>query len=382
MKKLSVALIFLILFFSIQIHAQTWSGLKRLTWNSGISSRPWVAAVSGSSIHVVWSDRTPGDAEIFYRRSTDGGTTWLALKRITWNSGDSSVPGLAVAANNDIHLVWYDKTPGNFELFHRKSTDGGNTWSALKRLTWSAGDSLFPAIATDYGNGVHIAWMDKKSGNEEIYYKRSADGGTTWSAIKRMTWNFGTSSNPSIAVDSANGIHLTWEDNTSGNAQIIHKKSTDSGASWTALKRITWNSAGAYEPSICTDSSNGVYVIWEDENPGNFEIFFKHSTDAGATWSALKRMTWNAGDSYGSAVAADSGTGVHIVWQDNSSGNMEIYYRESTDSGGTWSVVKRLSWNTGASSFPNITSDSSNGIHVGWADNTPGNTEIFYKNRK
>jgi hypothetical protein len=49
------------------VQAQTWSGVIRLTCNSGLSSSPCIAADSGDGIHVVWFDETPGMAEIYYR---------------------------------------------------------------------------------------------------------------------------------------------------------------------------------------------------------------------------------------------------------------------------------------------------------------------------
>jgi hypothetical protein len=53
-------------------------------------------------------------------------------------------------------------------------------WSAEKQLTWTAGDSLYPAIATDSKNGIHVVWNDNTPGHFEVYYKKSADGGATW----------------------------------------------------------------------------------------------------------------------------------------------------------------------------------------------------------
>jgi hypothetical protein len=64
-------------------------------------------------------DRTPGNYEIFYKRSTNQGGTWKT-KRLTYNSGDSYDPGVAVYTYNNIHIVWEDDTPGNDEIYYRK----------------------------------------------------------------------------------------------------------------------------------------------------------------------------------------------------------------------------------------------------------------------
>ena len=43
-------------------------------------------------------------------------------------------------------------------------------------------------------------------------------------------------------------------------------------------------------------------------------------------------------------------------------------------------IIKNLSNNAGNSFFPAI-AVSGNNVHVVWEDNTPGNTDILYKDR-
>jgi hypothetical protein len=70
-----------------------------------------------------------------------------------------------------IHVVWFDYTPGNSEIFYKKSTDGGNSWST-ERLTWTSHDSTWPDLSIDPNDKVHVVWQEDLSGNKEIYYKK------------------------------------------------------------------------------------------------------------------------------------------------------------------------------------------------------------------
>ena len=381
MKKFSNVILVMGMLVSIQLHGQTWSGLTRLTWNPGDSLWPIIATDAGSGIHVVWGDYSTVNSEIFYKKSTDNGTTWTGLTRMTWNSGDSWLPSVAADSNTGIHVVWDDGTPGNREIYYKRSTDSGATWSGLTRMTWNSGASSAPVVAADSSNRIHVVWYDGTSSNAEILHKRSTDGGATWSGITRLTFNSGDSLWPSIATDSSGGIHVVWEDGTPGNDEIFYKSSSDSGVTWSGLTRLTWNADNSYTPSIAADSTNGIHVVWCD-TPGNGDIFYKRSTDSGANWSGITRLTWNSGGSYEPCIAADSSGGIHLIWEDGTPGNEEIFYKSSSDSGATWSAITRLTWNSGESYYPSIAGDSSSGCHTVWCDETPGNFDIYYKNRK
>jgi hypothetical protein len=98
------------------------------------------------------------------------GITWETNKRLTWNAGNSELPAIAVDASN-IYVVWQNYTPGNWEIYFKKSDDGGTTWTKNKRLTWNAGDSYWPVIAID-GPNIYVVWEDVSPGNSEIYFKK------------------------------------------------------------------------------------------------------------------------------------------------------------------------------------------------------------------
>jgi hypothetical protein len=383
MKKQVLIIGIVGVFLLIQpISAQTWTAAKRLTWTSGDSEHPAVAVDSGNTIHVVYRDDISGNFEIYYKKSTDGGLAWTT-KRLTWTAGDSFKPAIALDSSNTIHVVWSDNTAGNEEIYHQRSTNGGVTWGSAKRLTWTAGDSFRPEIALDSYDTVHVVWTDDTLGwpNHEIYYRKSTDGGDTWVGTKRLTWNAGMSVSPAIALDSINTIHVFWDDSTTGNHEIYYKKSTDGGSTWGIAKRLTWNSGMSYSPVVVLDSSDNMNMVWYDITPGNFEIYFRRSIDGGTNWSAATRITWNTGSSFASDIAVDASGHINVAWEDDTPGNYEIYFKRSTNGGVSWSAAKRLTWNAENSFSPEIAVDSSSNIHVLWYDHTPGNFEIYYKKR-
>ena len=371
-REVFITVMIFLLLFTAMAYGITWSTAKRITDNTLDDYSPDIA-LDGSNAYVVWTKDVGGDREIYFKKSVDGGETWSALKRLTDN-GESYSPIISVEGSN-IYVVWSDNSSGrDLEIYFKKSIDGGDTWAIEQMLTNNAGDSIDPAIAVN-GPNIYVVWTDQTPGDNEIYFRKSVDRGDTWLAEKRLTNNSGGSYRPEIAVDESN-IYVVWYDNTTGEFEIYFKKSADGGDTWSNTKRITKTSGISASPDIGVDGSN-IHVVWNDNTSGNNEIYFKKSVDGGDTWSISKRITKTSGISEVPAMAVD-GSNIYVVWHDDTPGNYEIYFKESGDGGVTWTTSKRLTVTTGVSRNPAITVNGSN-ISIVWWDNTRGNGEIFFK---
>jgi len=389
MKRMVLMILALGLSFSAQTAQADWTPTKRLTWTAGDSGTPAIAADSFGYLHVVWPDRTPGKEEIFYKKSTNAGATWSPNKRLTWTAGESLAPAIAVDSSGNPHVAWHDNTPGNLVIYYKRSTDGGATWTASVRLTWTLDNSTYPAIAVDPFGNPHVVWRYDTIRNVLINYSGSTDGGATWTPRKMLASNSSASLNkglyPVIAVGPAGTLCVVWHDDETGyypdQHEVYYTRSTDGGATWSSSQRLSWASGDSQYPAIAADPMGNLHLAFRDSVLGNFEVYYKRSTDEGATWWTTQRLTWTLGDAEYPAVVADSLGNPHVVWYEDTPGNDEIFYRKSTDKGALWSwtAQKRLTWNSGESAHPVIRVDSSGNPHVVWYDNTPGNLEIFCK---
>lgn len=360
--------------------AQGWGPDVRLT-NDPAESYTCNVAVNGDTVHVVWYDNRDGNTEIYCKHSTDGGTTWGPDTRLTNNSAESICPRVAVAGNN-VHVAWRDNRDGNNEIYYKRSTDGGTTWGADTRLTNGAViPERGPVIAVS-GNNIHIVWNDVRHGNPnwEIYYKRSTDNGSTWDTDTRLTNHPGPSFAPYIAV-SGNNIHVTWWDIQGTSAyETFYKRSTDNGSTWSSDTRLTPNDGARSDCPFIASSGNDVYVVWHDARfgySGEEEVYYTHSGDNGVTWDAETRLTNAPARSEYPRIAV-SGANLHVVWRDTRDGNYENYYKESIDNGLTWGPDIRLTDNP-STSFGLYIAVSVDKVHTVWYDDRDGNWEIYYK---
>jgi hypothetical protein len=375
MKK--VFLLAAVLFGANSVRSQ-WEPDVRLTNDPGASytsyNNAWNIATSGDTVHAVWYDDRSGHNEIFYKRSLDAGISWSSDTQLTNNTNESQEPSIAVSGSF-VHVFWYYDQNGTYEIYYKRSTDGGTTWSADTRLTNAPGDS-WELSASLSGSALHVVWYDDRNGNDEIYYKRSIDGGVTWGTDTRLTNDAAYSGFPCVAV-SDSAVQVVWEEDRDGLAEIYYKRSADGGITWGSDTRLTFAAAGSWDPCIAMLDSTIHVVWWDERNSGTIEIYYKRSTDGGLTWGEDKQLTNSLGDAYYPSIAV-SGSFVHVAWYDTRDGNDEIYYIRSTDRGITWEADTRLTNATGWSEFSSVAlSDSV--VHVVWCDNRDGNPEIYYK---
>jgi hypothetical protein len=377
--KIFFIILFTIFFLSGSITLSQFQSDTRLTNDPAISYKcfnntPGIAA-SGNNIHIVWSDyRVPNSNEqIFYKRSTDGGLSWGPDVQLTSIQSSAVYPTIA-AFGSVLHVVWHDHRTGGAKIFYKRSMDNGNTWGPDVQLSFGTSSaSERPSLAI-LGQDIHVVWQDNRDGNYEIYYSHSSNGGTSWQTESRITTNAGNSLYPSVYAPGQY-VHVAWSDDRDGNKEIYYKRSTDLGSTWGPDTRLTVDSAESSYPSI-TVISSAVYVVWQDLRNG-WDIYGKRSADGGATWSTDTRLTNDISNSFYPAIFG-SGQNLHIVWQDVRDGNWEIYYKRSTDAGLTWPPDTRLTVNGYDSFFPSVAVTGTS-VNILWQDNRDGNFEMYFK---
>jgi hypothetical protein len=363
-----------------RVNSFSYNGVLNVSNNNRTSADPQID-ISGNNTYVVWSDDSPGNPDIFFTKSTDGGNTFSDKPiNLSNNSGLSSNPVLSVRGSN-VCVVWHDDTYKSFDIFFATSADGGNTFSKPIKLTQSANniivDSEFPSIAS-FENNVYLVWQENSTGFFDVLLKKSTDGGNTFSDKPiNLSNNSGNSAYPKIAL-YGNTSYVVWEDNSTGNFDILLKKSTDGGNTFSDKPiNLSKNKGNSSDPKVFSDEKNDIFVVWDDDSPGNADIFFTKSTDGGETFSRPVNLSNNTRGSFDPTLTI-SKNHISVAWDDDSPGNADILFTKSTDRGDSFSIKPiNLSKNVGRSLYPDVAISRSNNSYIIWSDDTPGNYEVF-----
>lgn len=269
-----------------------------------------------------------------------------------------SVVGLDVVTQGgviDVLTTIQDRN-GPF-LRHRRSSDGGRTWTAERPVAMhgrgvsNATRGLDPQIAAA-GDRLFVVWTTPGQGMHGVGalgVSRSIDGGRTWTTGPNPA-DDGTERGHAFidAVAEANGaLTVVWLENR-GTRGLQVATSPDMGETWGATRTIDGSTCECCWNELLVRTPGDRFVLYRDKDPRDMAI--ARTTDGGATWTRLATV----GDfKWGIEVCPFTGgalafTGpanapaLHSLVFSGAEGHEGVSYLVSRDLGKTWSPAMPL----------------------------------------
>jgi hypothetical protein len=329
-----------------------WTANRSLTGGGvGYAWRGALAASSSTLVHAVDQQVILGWTGVYYRRSTDSGSTWSTPIRLSQPQiGDATAASID-AYGDSVDAVWLesDQTLAGLDtvVMYRRSIDGGVTW--LDPIRVSPGtESAGPPRVARRGALVVVTWTNQRSG--AIYANRSTDGGARFSGRVSLGSTSSRSSGlyeawPAVAIGTG-VVYVTY---FASPKKLRIRRSTTSGATWKPAVTLATNGSG-YQPSVAASGST-VIVGYAAMNSARTDAWAvtRRSTDKGASWRGVVALsTASSTPSFSPVVSVRGSRWMAIYDRCTTSrcSNSDVFYRASTSGGRTWSSPLKASVRT------------------------------------
>lgn len=329
MRKLSLAVTiycFFLAFSMLTIHARAdsivWSTPVQLTIDAADDYYASIMQDSSDKIWLVWANGDPHAGNLLYKTSSDGGLSWSTACMLVPDVCDVSGTSLLQDSSGRIWIAWASGQQGAFDIYYITSDNGGNSWSSTQRLTAYSGDDVNPSLI-EVDSEVWVVFRSNGlSADDDIWYTKTSDVGTTWSDPTQLTSNPGPNRGPDAMVDSTGKIWVAWKNR---NEDISFKTSIDKGVTWSPEAELAAHPAAEAHPSIIEDAFGKILVFYQRyEGTNNYNIVYKTTSDGGNTWSIEQLVTTGTYDNEVPCAALVK-NGVWVTWSSNRSGNLDIW---------------------------------------------------------
>jgi len=263
----------------------------------------------------------------------------------------------AVGMREELAAMAFVETEANGgQAIYLSLSDGrGIDWSPAIRLDQDANGaakSLQQHAVVVFGDTIHVAWLDWRHGNAELYSIHSADRGATWSAEvpvpkgqalgqgEIVSWSMTASPRTGGGPDHVYALCRVGQ--ASSNAALYFSASHDGGRHFQPAQHLP----SAYQPGAAEVASlalaapredGAVYVLWQDNHQSAGDLYFQASSDHGDHWlPAPRQMNGQAGTVAPGISLSEAGFRVQAAWRDTSLGAPRLLVDWSEDRGVTW----------------------------------------------
>ncbi len=369
-------------------NGQTWSTISLVSTSVEYAYYPQVADDGSGNVHVVWQERDTngnGGNTILYRKSANSGSSWGSVTTVSDDDEDylPQYPAIGVTGN-DVYVAWqqYDADDTTIhQIKLRYSSNSGSSFNSGTIIDTEGYSRVRDRVhlEVDGDDNIWATWVDEQQrawtegtgwvGSERDIWVRQGDtGGSSWEVpLIASEYHYEANSYwPTVKVDEEGTYYMVYYDmgdlegngntlHSQGDGDIFFARSTDEGQTWSDHNVVshwegdsnTYANSYSYSAALALGPEDTVYVAWHDydrnhsDDTYRYKIYFRKSTDDGATWGEIQVLSTGTSTFYQPRLAA-VGDNVYFTARQYDSGTYDLVFRYSIDQGDTWSDSESL----------------------------------------
>lgn len=353
-----------------------WSALETLSETVGIwdAYAPHAGFDAAGNAIVVWhqTDTSSGNGNsvIVARRYIGGAWESQPQGLSTNTTGDGVNPRVAVTPGGEAFVVWRqgNGTANDINALHcETATANCDAVAVVDSDAGNASDHRIGVYHTDNANGLiaYAVWKQNDGTRNNIWANRYANG--AWGTAELVeSDDAGTASDPQIAIDRLGKATVVWHQSDGTRNNIWAASYNSSG--WTDPALVdTDDTAGAINPQIAYGSPTDPFVVWQQGDGTQFDIWTKRSSSG--LWSFPTAYTIEDDDTGGAEnpqLAATPADTVFAVWQQSDGTRFNVWANRYEDGLG-WGTAERIELeDTGDAVSPRVVVDPNGNALAVW----------------
>jgi hypothetical protein len=244
-------------------------------------------------------------------------------------------PQVATDERGAVHLLYFRGDPAHGDLFYMGSTDGGRTFSAMRRVNSTPGAAIATGtvrggqIAVGRSGRVHVAWNGSRSagpGSTPMFYTRLNAEGTAFEPQRNlMHAAYNIDGGGAVAADRNGHVYVVWHANVPGEREegkrrVWIVRSDDDGRTFEPERAVFDEPTGAC--GCCglgafADRRGAMHVLFRSAfEVMNRDMYLLTSRDLGAHFTGTRIDRWDVGVCVMSTQAfAEGAAGVVTAWE-------------------------------------------------------------------
>ena len=357
-----------------------WTKPTRLTAPPTGGYRPQIAvSPSDDQLHVVYYDRADAGDIIRHRRSTDGGETWTDPVMLGEDRDRNWGPDLVVRPDGSVVVVYDHALPDMRSRGYLTTWDPATgAWSTPEPLTPDDGGEIGSGhVANDATDGLAYVFIGKKLGPEHHFQARWRwRTGGTWSEIQALSDGTQDAWHTNVERRPDGSVLAGFDVGTGGAETTLYVVEGRDGRFGTPESLSASGPLGE-RPHFAFGPDGTDHVTWFHKVHGKPVHIYVRSGKPGQWGSAQEPSRGFGGFHFDPEIAVNKDGVLCLVWGWDRGVDAELVY--ALNDGKGWTTPRKVAdINHGKPGLASIDVDSQGRFHVVWNQGVRGSNEVYY----